>query len=85
MKLFPKGGLETRIATVPHLYSTERHRPRNQHDVENFERISEYQLRDFSPGVSSNTAIIITREVEQEHRVGKLSLDSTEDMWRYKH
>jgi hypothetical protein len=85
MKLFPKGGFETRVATAPQLYSTDRHRPRNQHDVENFERIPEYQLRNFSPGVSSSTAIIITREVEQERRVGKLSLDSTEEMWRYKH
>jgi hypothetical protein len=85
MKLFPKSGFETRVATAPHVYSTERHRPRNQFDVDNFERTSEYQLGNFSPSINSNTAIIITREVEQENRVGKLSLDSTKELWRYKH
>jgi hypothetical protein len=84
MKLFPKSGLETRVATVPHLYSTDRNRPRNQEDVENFERIPEYQLGSLSPSVSSNTAIIVTREVDQENQVGKLSLDSTRELWRYK-
>jgi hypothetical protein len=87
MKLFPKSGLETRIGTVPNLYATDRHRPRDPHDVENFERIPEYQLRNFSPGENSNSshaAIIVTREVEQEHQVGKLSMDSTEEIFGYK-
>jgi hypothetical protein len=87
MKLFPKSGLETRIGTVPNLYATDRHRPRDPHDVENFERIPEYQLRNFSPGGNSNSshaAIIVTREVEQEHQVGKLSMDSTEEIFGYK-
>lgn len=85
MKLFPKSGFETRVATAQHVYSTDRNRPRNQHDIENFERISEYQLGNFSPSASSNTAIIVTREVEQENRAGKLSQNSTKEMWRYKY
>ena len=84
-KLFPKGGFETRIATAPQLYSTDRHRPHNQLDIENFERIPEYQLGDISPSANSNKAIVVTRVVEQENRVGKLSLDSTKDLWRYNH
>ncbi|KAE9379595.1 hypothetical protein N431DRAFT_500120 [Stipitochalara longipes BDJ] len=84
MKLFPKSGFETRVATAPHIYSTERNRPRNQHDVENFERIPEYQLGSLSPSVSSNTAIIVTHEVERENRLGKLSLDSARELWKYK-
>lgn len=85
MKLFPKSGFEARVATAPHIYMSERHRLRNQLDVENFERIPEYQLRHLSPSASSNAAIIITREVEQENQAGKLSLDSTKELWRYEH
>ena len=81
MKLFPKSGFETRVATVPHIYSTDRNRPRNQHDIENFERIPEYQLGSLSPSVNSNSAIIITREVEQENRPRKVSLDSERELW----
>jgi hypothetical protein len=87
IKLFPKAGLETRVGTVPQIYSTDRHRPRDPHDVENFERIPEYQLRNLSPGGNSNSshaAIIVTREVEQENQVGKLSMDSTEEIFGYK-
>ena len=91
MKIFPKSGLETRLGTVPNIYGTARsqsHRPRDPHDVENFERIPEYQLGNFSPGGNSNNshaAIIVTREVEQEHQVGKMSMDSTEEIFGYKH
>ncbi|KAH8758528.1 hypothetical protein F5882DRAFT_480263 [Hyaloscypha sp. PMI_1271] len=84
-KLFPKGGFETRVATAPQLYSTDRHRPHNQLDIENFERIPEYQLGDISPSANSNKTIVVTRVVEQENRVGKLSLDSTKELWRYNH
>jgi hypothetical protein len=85
MKLFPRGGFETRVATAPQIYSTERHRPHNQHDIENFERIPEYQLGNLSSGANNNKAIVVTREVEQEHRVGRLSLDSTRGLWRFTH
>ncbi len=92
MKIFPKSGLETRIGTVTNIYSsniysTAGNRPRDPHDIENFERIPDYQLRNFSPGGNSNSshaAIIVTREVEQEHQVGKLSMDSTEEIFGYK-
>ena len=82
MKLFPKGGFETRAGTAPQLYSTERHRPHNQLDIENFERIPEFQLANLSSGAHSNKAIVVTQEVEQDYRVGKLSLDSTKGLWR---
>lgn len=85
MKLFPKSGFETRAGTTPHIYSSDRNRPRNQQDIENFERIHEYQLGSFPPSVSSNTAIIVTHDVEQVNRSGKLSLDSARELWKYKH
>jgi hypothetical protein len=85
MKLFPKSGFETRVGTTPHIYSSDRNRPRNKQNTENFERIDEYPLESMPPSMSSNTAIIVTREVEQENLSGKLSLDSARELWRYKH
>jgi hypothetical protein len=85
VKLFPKSGLDTRTATAPRLYfehSTDTHRPRNQRETDDFERIPDYHLGNISPSVNSKTAITITREVEQELRVGKLSLGSSEEIWK---
>ncbi len=85
IRLFPKGGFGTRAATAPPVYfeyATDTHRSRIQRHADNFERLDDCHLGNMAPSVNSKTAIIITHEVEQEHEVGKMSLQSREEqMW----
>jgi hypothetical protein len=83
MKLFPKAGFNTLAANAQQVYfehGTNTPWPRNQRHADDFEPL--HDLENLSPSVNSKSAIIITHEVEQEHRVGKLRLKSSEEMWR---
>jgi hypothetical protein len=79
MKLFPGGGFDNQAVTATPVYfehSTDMHRSRVQRHAGDFARLRDHRLGNLSPPVNSKTAILITREVEQEHRTGELTQQS---------
>jgi hypothetical protein len=83
MKLFPKAGFNTLAANAQQVYlehNTTTHWPRIQRQAGDFESL--HDLENLSPSVNSKSAIFVTHEVEQQHKVGKLRQKSSEEMWR---
>jgi hypothetical protein len=81
MKLFPKAGFNTLAASAPQVYfeqDTGTHWPRIRRHTDDSESL--HHLQNIS-GVNSNTAIIITHQVEQERGPGKLSQKSSAEIW----